>query len=399
MLLDYLKNKTIFSNKYKTHSEAIIVACYFNPENSPYRLKAFNTFYESIKHLNHSIVECVIGDSKSQLDITKNIKRVYTENLLWHKETLLNNLIAKLPKKYKYVFWVDADVIFTNKNWLVDSVETLQFDNIVQPFEYCVHLEKDELEPSFDMGKVTKSTEPNALNNKVWRSFCANQATHFKNAKSEDYNTHGHVGFAWGARREVFDQVKLYDRALIGGADHIMAHAAAGQINHKCITKAFSDNLDEIEIWSKFFYSVVRGHIGYAPGNLYHIWHGDIAKRQYFKRIKDFTPLVNEITERDQNGLHITKKGDDKYIKNYFRDREVQPIDNYIYESDDLLDPITTAYALDGIGVAYAVNSILDFEPSFSDDVIDEPQGGEFGGGESGGGGASSSFDEEQPFS
>jgi len=64
-----------------------------------------------------------------------------------------------------------------------------------------------------------------------------------------------------------------------------------------------------------------------------------------------------------------------------------------------LLDPITTAYALDGIGVAYAVNSILDFEPSFSDDVIDEPQGGEFGGGESGGGGASSSFDEEQPFS
>lgn len=390
MLLDYLKNKTIYSNKYKTHSEAVIVACYFNPENSPYRLKAFNTFYESIKHLNHSIVECVIGDSKPQLDVTKNIQRIYTENLLWHKESLLNNLILDLPKKYKYVFWVDADVIFTNKNWLIDSVNSLQTNNIVQPFEYCAHLEKDELTPSFDMSVATSYIQPNYRNKNVWRSFCANQATDYVNKISEDYNIHGHVGFAWGARREVFDQVLLYDKALIGGADHIMAHAAAGQINHKCITKAFSDNVDEIETWSRFFYSVIRGHIGYAPGNLYHIWHGDIAKRQYFKRIKDFTPATKEITERDSNGLFITKNGDSKYIKNYFKDREVQPTDDYVDESDDLLDTIA---------VAYAVDSILDFSPSFSDAVIDTPQGGEFGGGESGGGGATSSFDEEQPFS
>jgi hypothetical protein len=60
-ILDSIKNNFLYGNKYKTNSEAIIISCYFNPQNNPYRVTAFNTFYESIKHLNHHIIECVIG--------------------------------------------------------------------------------------------------------------------------------------------------------------------------------------------------------------------------------------------------------------------------------------------------------------------------------------------------
>lgn len=214
-MLDFIKNKTIFTNKYHTHSEAMIVSCFFNPQNSPYRIKAFKIWYESIKHLNHSIIECVIGDAKPQLEENENIKRVYTENLLWHKETLLNKVISELPKKYKYIFWVDADVIFTNLNWLVNGVKELQTNNIIQPFEYSVHLEKDEIKPSFSMDLLNGTYLPNQKNNKVWRSFCANYAT-TPLWKNENYNNHGHVGFAWGAKREILDRVPLYDKALIG---------------------------------------------------------------------------------------------------------------------------------------------------------------------------------------
>lgn len=63
-MFDLIKNKTVFANKYHTHSEAMIVSCFFNPQNSPYRIKAFKMWYESIKHLNHSIIECVIGDAQ-----------------------------------------------------------------------------------------------------------------------------------------------------------------------------------------------------------------------------------------------------------------------------------------------------------------------------------------------
>lgn len=374
-MLDFIKNKTVFANKYHTHSEAIVVSCFFNPQNSPYRIKAFKLWYETIKHLNHSIIECVIGDAQPQLEESVNIKRIYTENLLWHKETLLNKIIAELPSKYKYIFWIDADVLFTNLDWMVDGVKELQVNNIIQPFEYCVHLEKDEISPSFSMDEFKNDYFPNSKNNKVWRSFCANVAT--SNLwNDQNYNVHGHVGFAWGARREVLEEVPLYDKALIGGADHIIAHAAAGQIAHSCITKSFSDNLDEVNQWSEDFYKVVDGKIGFVEGNLYHIWHGDISKRQYLKRIQDFTSKTKSIVNRDSNGLFIANKDDNDYMENYFKQREVS-------NNDSLLNSII---------VGSIIGDMLnDGKPT------QEPQ--TFGGGNFGGSGAGDDWSNENNVS
>ena len=43
---------------YSYHKDAWIIACYFNPMKNAYRKKAFEIWYNSIKHLNHLIVEC-----------------------------------------------------------------------------------------------------------------------------------------------------------------------------------------------------------------------------------------------------------------------------------------------------------------------------------------------------
>jgi hypothetical protein len=113
MLLDSIKNRTVFSDKYKTHPEAAVISCFFNPQRNPYRTKAFEIFYESIKHLNHLIVECIIGEDEPQLPNNGHVMWIHTRDLLWHKESLLNKAIEQLPPNIKYVFWVDADVIFT----------------------------------------------------------------------------------------------------------------------------------------------------------------------------------------------------------------------------------------------------------------------------------------------
>jgi hypothetical protein len=320
--LDKLKNLFLYFGKYKSHPEAVIVACYYNPTNNPYRLIAFNKFYESIKHLNHRIVECVIGDSEAQLPKSEFISTVSTNTTLWHKEALLNGLISKLPSNFKYVLWVDADVIFTNRNWMVDAVAELQpsKNRMVQLFEYCVHLDQDEFEPSFNFEwHKADVANPKLRHEKLWRSFGANYVT---TDYSDDlnYDRHGHVGFAWGARRSVLEAMPLYDKALIGGADHIMAHAAAGHIDHNCIRKSFTDDIDAINEWSEDFRRVIGGRLGYVKGDLYHIWHGDVAKRQYLKRIQDFTATAKEITEKDENGLYVTKK--DQYVKEYMQHRE-----------------------------------------------------------------------------
>lgn len=336
-------------SKYKGNDEAVIISSYFNPMHSPYRLKAFNTFYDSIKHLNHVIVECVIGDAKPELPESENIQRIHTENLLWHKESILNLIISKLPRQYKYVFWIDADVTFTNKNWLIDAVEQLQGDiNILQPFEYCVHMDKDETKPSFNLNHVRSSvSDYTKRHKKVWRSFSANYVT-TTFSSSSNYDQHGHVGFAWGAKRELLERVPLYDKALIGGADHIIAHAAAGQIGHPCIKKSFTDDLENVLDWSRRFYAVAKGKIGYVKGDLFHIWHGDINKRQYLKRIQDFTIKTKSIGQKDSNGLFVTKQKDDPYVKNYFRNREVSPtvINNTTIVNQDSDDGFLTSMAL-----------------------------------------------------
>ncbi len=386
-MIDFLKNKFLYSDKYKTNSEAVVVSCFFNPQNSPYRTRAFQIFYDSIKHLNHQIIECVIGNSTPQLTGIKNLKVVYTQSLLWHKETLLNKVISELPKKYKYVFWLDADIIFTNKNWLVDGVKELQNKNIIQPFEYCVHLEKDELVPTMEFPLLKTKAKYTLMGNtllnnpellgdrtklRVWRSFCATHATKPILNGCSDYDIHGHVGFAWGARREVLDAVPLYDKALIGGSDHIIAHAAAGQIPHSCIQKSFSEDIEAVERWSKLFHCVVDGKIGYVTGDLYHIWHGDIKDRQYLKRIVDFTPTAKAITEKDVNGMYVASPKQEEYMKEYFKKREVTtPVTtNQKSVFDDLLNPLNPLSPLCPFGIYSQDNNASE---TTSKPMVEEP--------------------------
>lgn len=386
-MLDGIKNLLFNKNRYRTNSESVIVACYYNPERSPYRAKAFRVFYDSIKHLNHRIVECMMEGSIPELPETPYIKRVYSSSTLWHKEALLNSLIAELPERFKYVFWLDADVIFTNLNWMVEGARKLQYFNVIQPFDLCVHLKKGELRPSFDIDQYRYTYLPNEKEPTLWRSFCANYVCTLL-WEDEDYNRHGHVGFAWGAKREVLDACPLYDRALIGGADHIMAHAAVGQINHKCMQKSFTDDIDSVNEWSRKFAEVVDGMVGYVEGDLYHIWHGDLKSRQYLKRIKEFTKKSKAINERDDNGLYVADEDSDRYVKSYFKQREVK----FTHEEDDDFSPSDVGLALD---LAMATNIINEVTDVNSND-FNEQQPIEFGGGEFGGAGAGSSWGDDQ---
>jgi len=368
--------KLLFTEENKPISsldEAIIISCYFNPMKSPWRRKAFDTFFDGIKGFNYKIVECVIGDGEPELPA--QFEKVYTQSLLWHKETLLNNIIKTLPAKYKYIFWLDADIVFTNPNWLEESVNVMKAGaNIIQPFEFCVHLEQGELKPSFNINAYKRECSNPVLRHKMlWRSFCSNHSTGM--SSNINYDVHGHVGLAWGIKREVYDKIPggLYDKALIGGADHIMAHAAAGHINHFCIKKSFSEDLDAVNDYSNKMYAAIGGKIGFTTGDVYHIWHGELKDRQYLKRITEFTPSAKNINKRDENGFYINDNLDDiNYINNYFMTREVvdEVIDEIIYNQP---------------------NQIYDDNTNTIDTV-------EFGGGQFGGGGASEDWTDTKTY-
>lgn len=365
--------------RYASHPEAVVVACFFNPQNSPYRLIAFQKWYRSIKHLNHRIIECVIGDDKPkwQLPESPYISRVTTESLLFHKEALLNKVIAELPVKFQYVFWLDTDILFTNPNWMAQGVEALQTVNLIQPFSYCVHLKRNELKPSFNPDDFrTVADDPKKRRPEMWRSFCARRyhCSRYNlspaQAQNDNYDIHGHVGFAWGARREIVDKVHLYDRALIGGADHIVAHAGALQVPCSCISRSFTLDHEDVEEWSQDFGAAVEGKMGYVEGDLYHIWHGDIKDREYLKRIREFATEIAFITRRDRNGLWIYE-GNNPYMKRYYRHREAAYYDGGYGDGFDGFD---FGFAQD---MGYALVDLMSLfgQPTYEDNApYYEPQ-------------------------
>jgi len=345
--VDRLTNLFWNRNRYRTDSEAVVISCFYNPYRNPYRVLAFNKWYQSVKHLNYRVIECVIENEEPQLPLDDpNIIRVNSNSVLWHKEALLNHLIKQLPEKFKYVFWVDADVLFSNKNWLVEATQLMRTSyNMIQPFQSCFHLNRDELSLSpydeiFQREYIEVSKKQiNSLGKekRSWYSFGYNCVENPGNAYFEDnYDIHGHVGFAWGIKREILDKCPLFDKALVGGADHIMAHAALGELCSECIRKSFTEMQDEISSWSKNFFDLVDGKVGYVSGDLFHIWHGDLTKRQYLKRVKEFTKESKEIKEKDSNGLYKTHN--DKYVRDYLQEREY--IDNFHFNCipPELLD-------------------------------------------------------------
>lgn len=368
----WFQNLLFNRKRYRVHQDAVIISCFYNPQGNPYRLLAFQKWYRSIKHVPHRIVECLIGPhARSQLPSSPYITQVRSDSMLWHKESLLNMIVRDLPEEFKYVFWVDADVLFTNLDWIRDSVEALQKANIIQPFDYCVHLKRNQLKPDFNVDYTRfDATNPKLKHPQIWQSFCSVHSIAPDTSSSDNYDRHGHVGFAWGARREILDQCPLYDRCLIGGGDHIIAHAAAGHLPHNCIQRVFAGDIEAVEQWSKSFNLLVRGKVGYIHGDLYHIWHGDLKARDYYRTVQAYTRQSGKIKERDKNGLFVAEDKDE-FVKRHYARREARRLSL----EGDFNDSDAEFFA----DMGYHLLDLLELfgQPTYSDPVDGEPNLGD----------------------
>jgi predicted glycosyltransferase involved in capsule biosynthesis len=328
----------MISNKiepYKNLPEAWIISCYFNSNNYVSRRRNFDVFYQQLRrsNVNYLIAECAFGDEKFDLPNDERILRFRSKNKLWQKERLLNLVIKQLPPNCKYVFWLDADVLLTNKNWIVEAVEVLKTHTICQPFSLAVRLEKDEIEPNFNVqGSKLLVDFPNSnapQQTRLWRSFAYNYKNNKRLTESLMFDIHGHTGFAWGARREILDQIPLYDKAIVGTADHIIAHAAVAQIPHNCLEKAFTDRqeLDNIYDWSRRFNQLTQNKLGFIESELWHLWHGELQNRQYLQRTQQFSKVrfnPHKDLVKNKDGLYEIpeeRKDVQNWMNDYFESR------------------------------------------------------------------------------
>ncbi|MDX1958236.1 MAG: hypothetical protein SFU98_06665 [Leptospiraceae bacterium] len=294
------------------------ITSYFNPENYQVKRENFFYFHNSLKENSVPLVtvECSF-DQNSTLGEIDNHILVQANSVMWFKEQLLNIGIKNLPKDCTHFAWLDCDLFFENSNWASEAVKLLKEKPIIQLFSKAFRLEKGTT-------TITEKAES-------WTSFAFeyNHDPHcfFKG----NFDLHGHSGFAWAARREIFSENELYPACVIGSGDHAMAHAFVGDWSSPCINRVFGNNKIHIlhfQDWARKLYPKVKAKIGFLDGSIYHLWHGDPINRKYVERNKmlanlQFNPYKDII--KNKTGLYdwiLSRPELEKFCKEYFIGRK-----------------------------------------------------------------------------
>jgi len=256
------------------------VTTFFNPAGYQNKIDNYRRFRASLARQGVPLltVELAFGDDAHVLadSDAELLIRHRTDTVLWHKERLLNLGIEALPDDCDKIAWVDADLLFKNDRWAIETTEKLEQYVVVQPYEHVVRLPYAQLD--CDVGQLNFgwresecfSSMANAiLGQRFWKRF------------EYIFTMHGHCGFAWSARRSFLREHQLYDRHLLGNGDQSIAlafyGAVAGWNSQRLNTKA----QDHIDAWARQVTAFARGSVSYTPGLLLHLWHGSHSDRQY----------------------------------------------------------------------------------------------------------------------
>lgn len=304
--------------RYIPAPELWVITTYFNPCRYKTRRDNFDIFAASLRNagINLLVVECAFGDGEFELPELLDTVRVRSRSLMWQKERLLNLAASWLPASCRYVAWLDCDILFMNPAWAVNTCELLSTHAVVQVFETALMLEQGNVEQETSVrvesfGAVTPGS-PDLLS-------CGR------------YDRHGHTGYGWAMRRDIFDAIGLYEHTVAGSADHYMAHAIYNRYGF-CVDHSLQNNPHagrHLREWGERFFSLVQGSFTVVPGEIKHLWHGDLQNRRYLQRMLEtselgFNPYTDIIARPGKPfewDPEMDKPGLIAYFSEYFSNR------------------------------------------------------------------------------
>ncbi len=254
------------------------VTCLFNPGRFRTKTDNFARFRAGLaaQGVPCRMVECAFGDAPFELPAAEDTLQVLATDAMWQKERLLNLAIRSLPAGIRKIAWLDGDILFGNSNWARETSARLDRHVVVQPFASVVRLPR---------GHAAFAGE-----GQHWEGFAAVRARDPHVHRRGDFDRHGHSGFAWAARRDWIEEHGLYDACVAGSGDHMMAHAFAGDTTSACLDRILgrrNAHRDYFSAWCARVQPVIRDSMGFTPGAIYHLWHGEMVNRRYVLRNRE----------------------------------------------------------------------------------------------------------------
>lgn len=250
-----------------------VVTCHFNWAgfNSPVRnLRRFMRQMEADGVSVYGIELYLHGTNPQMSGASSNWRSIAVNerNMMFQKEVLIDKAVRELiPRGFDYIAAIDADVEFTNRNWVSESIAELQNFKIIQPFERCFWTD--------ERGRLEKM-----------REACTKVGL--------DSTWRGHPGFAWAMRRDFFNLVGMYPFGVLGSGDTVTASAILGQsiFGPTVAGVGTAQNTNGvIEGFMKKMFAYNGGRCGWIKGDLIHEWHGNYKNRRYSDRAPMAEPL------------------------------------------------------------------------------------------------------------
>ena len=248
--------------------------------------REFLSRMELEKNIKIYMVELAYGEQKFYVTEDNNPRHLQIKGKipLWHKENLINMGVKELlPKNWKAMAWIDADIEFEDPNWALNTLKVLNgCRDVVQLFSHAINMD----------------IYHKAIN--IFPSFG------FQYIKNNNYESSGinmwHPGYAWACTKKAYDKMEgLYDVSILGSGDHCMAFSFIGHpasILNSGQTEGYKETL------AQFQFRCSQLRLGYIPGIILHHFHGLGKKRKYSERWQILAKNQYDPT------IHIKKRKD-----------------------------------------------------------------------------------------
>lgn len=253
------------------HSPLYVILPYFNYCRFQRRRELFLEFVERYRlepGVRLVVVEAVERGQPPQLPCLSERAFLHIDvaisDRVWIKENLINVAVRQLPRDWRFVAWVDADITFLDASWAHETVRRLRQADVVQMFQTAINLGPRGEALRIDRGFVHMHRDSGR--------------PYHREAKYGAW----HPGYAWACTRAAYERMGgLLDLGILGSGDRHMALAWIGRGRD-----SFPGGIHEgYKRGVAAFEARASGMtLDYLPGTIVHHFHGSLADRRYASR-------------------------------------------------------------------------------------------------------------------
>lgn len=252
--------------------------------------KRFQQHMEEFDDVELYCVELIYNDQEfhvTQSDNPNHLQLRTHTSPIWAKETLCNMAVKKLlPKDWKCVAFIDADIEFLNPYWADQTLKILNgCKDVLQLFSHTIDMDANE----------------NTMQIFSGFGFQYEQGKIYKD-RGQDFF---HPGYSLAMTRKAYDKIGgVFEYSILGSGDYNMMMALIG--SDKSINEMTHEG------YKKKIRELVKNcrnlRLGYVPNVSRHSYHGSKKNRHYSDRWKllvkhQYDPY--EHTTHDENGMLI----------------------------------------------------------------------------------------------